>query len=102
QNDPPGCADCAQGWDRFVPYLARTWPHARISLLSALEDVSIGPGFGGPIASPAGFRQALDDYADQTLLPLANVREFFVDEFNHVELKESLTGKISQGISLGE
>ena len=35
------------------------------------------------------------------MAPLANARVFYVNEFNHVELKESLTGKVSAGISLG-
>jgi hypothetical protein len=101
QNDPPGCTDCAQGWDRWMPYLARTWPDARISLLSALEDISICPGFGGALTSPQGCSQALGDFADTVTTPLSNARVFYVNEFNHVELKESLTGKVSAGISLG-
>jgi hypothetical protein len=32
---------------------------------------------------------------------LANARAFFVDEYNHVELKENLTTKTSKGVALG-
>ena len=56
---------------------------------------------GGSLTSPQGCSGALNDYADSIVAPLANARVFYVSEFNHVELKESLTGKISAGISLG-
>lgn len=100
-NAPPGCSGCASEWASYFPYIAATWPDARLSLLSALEDVSIGPGFGGPIAQPQGFRDAINSFADTTLAPLPNARAFFVDEYNHVELKENLTTKISKGVALG-
>jgi hypothetical protein len=100
-NDPPGCADCASGWDRWLPWLSATYPDARMSLLSSLTDPSIGPGFGGPIAAPDGFRTAINELADEVLGPLPNARVFYVDEFNHVYLKENLRTKTSLGVSLG-
>jgi pectinacetylesterase len=99
---PAGCPACANGWEGWYPYVAAAHPEARISLLSSLHDFSIGPAFGGPIAQPDGFANAIHDLADRVLIPLPNARVFFVDEFNHVELKERLDTKVSLGVTLGE
>jgi hypothetical protein len=97
---PAGCPACAVGWDAFFPYIATTYPEARMSFVSALADVSVGPFFGGPIASPAGFAAALDSFADDVLAPLPNVRVYYVNAFHHIYTGESLGGTVSAGVSL--
>jgi hypothetical protein len=97
---PAGCAACASGWDAFFPYLSTTYPDARMSFVSALADVSVGPFFGGPIATPEGFAAALNAFADDVLAPLPNVRVFYVAAFHHIYTGEPLGGTVSAGISL--
>src|SRR5205085_8480357 len=77
---PPDCDDCKDGWDRFIPFLAKKYPEARFSLLSSLRDPSIGPAFAGPIATPDGFTKALLAFDDAVLEPLPNARAFLVDD----------------------
>lgn len=99
-NAPAGCADCKTSWAAFYPYYAAHYPDARMSLISSLADPSIGPHFGGPIAAPQGYRDAMNTFADTVINPLSNARVYYVDEFHHVYLADSLAGKVSQGVSL--
>jgi hypothetical protein len=99
-NVPPGCADCATSWDAFFPFHASQNPGSRFSLISSLADFSIGPYFGGPIAQPQDFRAALNDFADAVINPLANAEVYYIDEFHHVYLGETLA-KTSAGVTLG-
>lgn len=100
EHAPPGCPGCGGGWDAYLPWIAATWPDARISLVSSLADPSIGPYFGGPIADPAGFAAAMNAFADTTLAGLSNVRVYYVDEFHHVYAGEDLGGVVSAGVPL--
>jgi hypothetical protein len=97
---PPGCADCQTSWAAFFPFLSSQNPGARFSLVSSLMDYSIGPYFGGPIAQPADYKAAMNNFADTVAGPLPNARVFYVDEFHHVYLSEPLS-KTSAGVTLG-
>jgi hypothetical protein len=100
-NAPSGCGECAKGWDAFLPFVAGAWPDARLSLVSSLHDVSIGPYFGGPIATPSGFQAALNTFADQVVAPLANARVYYVNDYHHTYLGDVLAGTVSKGVPLG-
>jgi hypothetical protein len=97
---PAACDGCDESWSAFFPFIAQRYPSARISLVSALADHEIGPYFGGAIAEPAGFRAALDAFADSVVAPQPNARVFYVDEFHHVYSDGPLSGTWSMGVSL--
>ncbi|HEY0134890.1 MAG TPA: pectin acetylesterase-family hydrolase [Nannocystis sp.] len=97
---PAGCPACASRWDAFLPYLGATAPEARLALISSLADTSIGPFFGGPIALPADYTAAMNEYADLTLGPVDRVEVFYLDEPHHVYLVDDLAQTGPPAVSL--
>jgi hypothetical protein len=96
-NVPAGCAGCAEQWHAFWPYLAAAHPDARFSLISSLQDYSIGTFFG---MNPWSFEAGVEDLADAVLAPLPNVRVFYLPGNDHVWLGRSFSATQSTGTSL--
>jgi hypothetical protein len=102
---PAGCERCAEDWAAYFPFIAGKYPRGRLSFVGYTDDRVIRGGFSGPIAEPADYRRALDEYT-RALSQLPNTRVFLVEGQNHVLAKESLsktrTGTMTFGAFLSE
>jgi len=81
-NVPPGCPECATAWHELYPFASTAWPTDRMSLVSSRHDPSIGSRFG--IDPATEFPPAIDDLADQVIVPLPNMRVFYIEQQGHV------------------
>src|SRR5688572_24341365 len=71
-NVPPGCAACGSTWHELYVHAATAWPNDRHAFLSSLRDPSIQGRFDPytPLDSLDDFQVAVNELADQILLPL--------------------------------
>lgn len=97
-NLPPGCTGCESEWHNLYPYLSKTYPDARLSLVMAKMDYSIGTYFG---MDPWGEAKGVDDLADTVLAPLSNFRVFLLNSNQHVWMNQNLGAVTSAGTTLG-
>jgi hypothetical protein len=96
-NLPKGCTGCETEWHNLYPFLAKTYPDARLSLVMAKMDYSIGTYFG---MDPYGEARGVDDLADNVLAPLSNFRVYLLNSNQHVWLSQNLGGVFSGGSTL--
>lgn len=96
-NVPPACSGCADEWHRYLPYLAAANPTRRFSVISSLQDYSIGMFFG---FTPSTFQAGIDDLADAVVAGLPNARVFYLPGNDHVWLHRHLATTTSTGTSL--
>jgi hypothetical protein len=96
-NLPAGCTGCDQAWHNFLPFLSARHPQRRFSLISSLQDYSIGQFFG---FTPSTYQAAINDLADNVIAPLANQRVFYIASNDHVWLNRNLTTITTGGTSL--
>jgi hypothetical protein len=94
---PTGCTACTQAWHAFLPYLAAKYPTRRFSLISSLQDYSIGQFFG---FTPTTYQAAVNDLADTVIAPLPNMRVFYLANNDHVWLHRNLAAVTSLTHSL--
>jgi hypothetical protein len=74
-------------WTAYAPYLSAAHPDRRFSLISSLQDYSIGTYFG---FNPQTYEAAVDDFADTVVAPLPNFRVFYIASNDHVWLNRDL------------
>jgi hypothetical protein len=102
KHAPPGCPECADDWERYLPYLSAKYPDARFSLVSYQHDEVIAHGFGGALLDPATFRRALDLYAKDVLGPLPNVRVFLAGGSGHGVVREQMFQIVAGGVTFAD
>jgi hypothetical protein len=96
-NVPAGCPECRTEWQSLYRYIARAHPDRAMSLITSLEDHSIGAYFR--LAGPQ-MHSALDALADELTLPLFRV--FYIAGSDHVWLSRDLASVRTAGLSLAE
>jgi hypothetical protein len=96
-NLPAGCSGCETEWHNLYPHLAKTYPDARLSLVMAKMDYSIGTFFG---MDPWGMAKGVDDLADAVLTSLPNFRVFLLNSNQHVWTNQNLAAVSSGGTTL--
>ena len=101
-NMPPDCTECEGGWHALYPYLSARYPNDRISLVSALFDFSIQERFAPytPLDTLESFEPAINALADEVLVPLPNVRVYYIYDNGHVYLPGALDDLVVSGVSL--
>src|SRR5262249_5686151 len=97
-NAPPGCPECAAGWDRYVPYLARGHAERRFAVVSGETDAQISSYFGIPAERLA---QGLGELAS-TVAAFENVRIYYVQSASHVWLGRTFMSTRSASVRLPE
>jgi hypothetical protein len=96
-NIPAGCTGCDQAWHNFLPFLSAKHPQQRFSVISSLQDYSIGQFFN---FTPSTYQTAINDLADNVIAPLSNVRVFYIANNDHVWLNRNLQTIATNTISL--
>jgi hypothetical protein len=96
-NVPAGCTGCDQAWHNFLPFLSAKHPQQRFSLISSLQDYSIGQFFG---FTPSTYQTAINDLADNVITPLPNVRVFYIANNDHVWLNRRLESITTSSVTL--
>ncbi|HEX5063994.1 MAG TPA: pectin acetylesterase-family hydrolase [Kofleriaceae bacterium] len=96
-NLPADCIGCDQAWHNFLPYLTAKHPAQRFSLISSLQDYSIGTFFG---FTPSTYQAAINDLADNVIAPLANLRVYYIANNDHVWLNRNLASISTSGTTL--
>jgi hypothetical protein len=96
-NMPADCVGCDLAWHNFLPYLSAKHPAQRFSLISSLQDYSIGQFFG---FTPSTYQAAVNDLADNVIAPLPNLRVFYLANNDHVWLNRNLATIATGGTSL--
>jgi hypothetical protein len=87
-NVPAGCTGCDQAWHNFLPFLAAKHPQQRFSVISSMQDYSIGQFFN---FTPSTYQTAINDLADNVIAPLPNMRVFYIANNDHVWLNRNLS-----------
>lgn len=96
-NVPAGCPDCAQGFDRLLPYYIAKYPRSRLALLTFATDNVISGYFQ---ITEKAFNTALLALTTSTFDPSANARYFMLGGKGHGTLDN--LGRTSGGTTLGE
>lgn len=102
QNVPKNCPECAENWEKYLPYLAKKYPQGRFALASYADDEVIAHGFGGPLLDPPAFSRALDALRTEVIAPLPNAKYFVLPGRGHVLGKEKMTTLVAGGLTYAE